>query len=130
MGSRAVIIASSDWRLQDRYVRALRDQRINALGVDTCAELFMLVGAAQTSAVVVDVVTPDDWACYDRIRNDKSMDSIPCIVLTDVAAEDRCYRHMSRRLRCDGFLARTSALLDVLEMVQRVRTGRADMPAE
>jgi hypothetical protein len=130
MRSRPVVIASSDSRVQDLYVRALRDRRINALGVDACDDLFVIANAARISTVVIDVVTPDDWLCYEEIRCADSMNGIRCIVLGDVVAEDRFCRHMSRALGCDAFLARTAAIEDVLATIQRVGTTRNAIAAE
>lgn len=109
---------------RDLYLSALAEAGFETTRAATVADAAALLDMEAPPDVIVMELLPEPaeaWAFIERWCANAS--SVPLIVLTSLIRPDRAHRQKARALGCAAFVAKPCSLLQLVEVVFRVRRG-------
>ena len=109
---------------RDLYLSALGEAGFETTAEATVADAAALLEMEAPPDVIVMELLPEPaeaWAFIER-RCDDAPD-VPLIILTSLIRPDRSHRRKARALGCAAFVAKPCSLLQLVDVVLRVRRG-------
>ena len=109
---------------RDLYVSALREAGFEIGAEATVTDATALLHTGETPDVIVMELLPEPieaWAFIERRCADAP--EVPLIILTSLIRPDRSHRRRARTLGCAAFVAKPCSLMQLVDVVSRVRRG-------
>ena len=109
---------------RDLYLSALGKAGFATTVEATVADAAAVLQAEAPPDVIVMELIPEPaaaWAFIERRRADAP--DIPLVILTSLIRPDRAHRTRARALGCAAFVAKPCSLLQLVDVVSRVRRG-------
>jgi CheY-like chemotaxis protein len=109
---------------RDLYVSALRQAGLEITAQPTVTDATTLLRTGETPDVIVMELLPEPieaWAFIEQRCADAP--DVPIIILTSLIRPDRSNRRRAHALGCAAFVAKPCSLLQLVDVVSRVRRG-------
>jgi CheY-like chemotaxis protein len=108
---------------RDLYLWALGEAGFEATAEATVADAAALLETEAPDVIVMELLPEpaDAWAFIERRCADAP--DVPLIILTSLIRPDRSHRRKARALGCAAFVAKPCSLLQLVDVVLRVRRG-------
>jgi DNA-binding response OmpR family regulator len=109
---------------RDLYVSALSEAGFETSAEATvAAAATLLISGYVTDVIVMELLPePDEaWAFIEQRCADSS--DVPLIIITSLIRPDRANRKRARALGCAAFVAKPCSLMQLVDVVSRVRRG-------
>jgi DNA-binding response OmpR family regulator len=106
------------------YVSGLREAGFEVSAEPTVTAATTLLRTGETPDVIVTELMPEPieaWIFIGRRCADAA--DVPVIILTSLIRPDRSNRRRARALGCAAFVAKPCSLLQLVDVVSRVRRG-------
>ena len=109
---------------RDLYLSALAEAGFQTTAEATVAEAVAVLQMEAPPDVIVMELLPEPaeaWAFIERRCTDAP--EVPLIILTSLIRPDRAHRQKARALGCAAFVAKPCSLVQLVDVVTRVRHG-------
>jgi DNA-binding response OmpR family regulator len=109
---------------RDLYVSALKEAGFDTTAEATVADATVTIATTEPPDVIVMELLPEPvaaWAFIEQRCADSS--GVPLVILTSLIRPDRSNRQRAHALGCAAFVAKPCSLVQLVDVVSRVRRG-------